>query len=80
MPAYPPARTPPPTCRPCSLPPPISPDLLDIHRSSDLPLISSRSPPISQVPTAYHTYPMEHSSDPSEMEDLRDWLGDLGLK
>jgi len=31
------------------------------------------------VPTSYTTYAMEHSSHPSEMEDLRDWLMGLGV-
>ena len=33
----------------------------------------------SGVPTSYNTYPMEHSSHPSEMEDLKDWLVGLGM-
>ena len=31
------------------------------------------------VPTTFKTYPVEHSSCPPEMRDLREWLGARGV-
>ena len=33
----------------------------------------------ASVPTAYFTYPMAHSSCPSQFEDLKDWLATVGV-